>query len=808
MPKKRGSRGGPPRGNSFTNSNGTTTTSRGGRFFHLKKRGGGRGGSNNRRGGRGPKQAFPELDSFAEEAGGMKGMARRTGENLRQHRGDIFSRNLRGNPVVFVKAKELYDPSAELYKKLEEKAEDDSNETPEITNTTESTQNPLVDFNDVDEMIALVNLDDSDDEEASIEKNDISGNESKEQVETETNVKVQMETETDTEVQMEFDKVAMETDKLTIDTDKVVKTSEETDTEIKVPIETDKDAQIIEITDAINNAEEEEMIKSADESSNDEDLFVIDNDGDRDLDIVGPKPNVSNILSASTNTETPRHEEALEHEPVLTIGKVQLKTHSNNNGDMYTLLPSYGKNRGMSIPFDDDDFDYNGGYDSELSGGSDEIRDYIENVMQLMKNDSDFDDDEYESDTNFDIMAPNSDEDTPAQFDGPVSEEEQEEPEYGFLEEDFEFDTSQIEITNVRFGIENQYYVRSFELNGSADDFIWVSESDVFDFVLLKGVREHRLNSFMKFITNGLLDNTPEDDDDDFDVHISDSAEEEEEQDESGSDDGLGDLVAFSKKQHEMPGYGDYVPSKSIRSKGRGRKKELDLDDMYLDTDLVLSLQEQYQAMRAKKKDKKQAARDAKIWAGTQKHDLRLLYPFHMTYRDMKNELDDFLHDGTRDVMSFPPLVPEGNKVAIKMSKLYNMKIQKCGGGLKHYIQAVKCRSTVRNVPRYNDIGYIAKKKSHFLRSDVKKLEGEIMDLNGGRKKSGLKTHERVRPKHKHRDGDIVGAHAPEISQSNFGRQMLEKMGWVQGEGLGTHGNKGISVPIMAVVKTTKTGLQ
>ncbi|KTW31577.1 hypothetical protein T552_00215 [Pneumocystis carinii B80] len=62
--------------------------------------------------------------------------------------------------------------------------------------------------------------------------------------------------------------------------------------------------------------------------------------------------------------------------------------------------------------------------------------------------------------------------------------------------------------------------------------------------------------------------------------------------------------------------------------------------------------------------------------------------------------------------------------------------------------------------------------------------------------------------KYKYHDGDIVGKDAPEIDKDNKGRMMLEKLGWIAGNGLGAADNKGIEVPVMAVIKTTKLGLR
>ena len=58
-----------------------------------------------------------------------------------------------------------------------------------------------------------------------------------------------------------------------------------------------------------------------------------------------------------------------------------------------------------------------------------------------------------------------------------------------------------------------------------------------------------------------------------------------------------------------------------------------------------------------------------------------------------------------------------------------------------------------------------------------------------------------------YRDGEIVGAAAPELGTDNRGRAMLEKMGWSTGTALGTSNNKGIMQPVVHVVKTTKAGL-
>ena len=53
-----------------------------------------------------------------------------------------------------------------------------------------------------------------------------------------------------------------------------------------------------------------------------------------------------------------------------------------------------------------------------------------------------------------------------------------------------------------------------------------------------------------------------------------------------------------------------------------------------------------------------------------------------------------------------------------------------------------------------------------------------------------------------------MGEKAPEIDVNNIGRQLLERMGWSKGQGLGAHDNKGISEPVVAKVKKSKLGLK
>jgi hypothetical protein len=88
-------------------------------------------------------------------------------------------------------------------------------------------------------------------------------------------------------------------------------------------------------------------------------------------------------------------------------------------------------------------------------------------------------------------------------------------------------------------------------------------------------------------------------------------------------------------------------------------------------------------------------------------------------------------------------------------------------------------------------------RRKYFQRVD-KKGGGRGTGYNNGRVSQGALSY---------REGEVVGASAPQIGQGNKGHAMLEKMGWTSGMGLGSAENKGILEPVSQVVKRSKAGL-
>jgi hypothetical protein len=92
-----------------------------------------------------------------------------------------------------------------------------------------------------------------------------------------------------------------------------------------------------------------------------------------------------------------------------------------------------------------------------------------------------------------------------------------------------------------------------------------------------------------------------------------------------------------------------------------------------------------------------------------------------------------------------------------------------------------------------------------------KRLSGPLHAKGGNPrpgKANGFRQSARTRPQVGYKDGETVGADAPELGPENKGHALMTKMGWSKGMGLGALDNKGILAPIPHTVKTNQAGLQ
>lgn len=151
--------------------------------------------------------------------------------------------------------------------------------------------------------------------------------------------------------------------------------------------------------------------------------------------------------------------------------------------------------------------------------------------------------------------------------------------------------------------------------------------------------------------------------------------------------------------------------------------------------------------------------------------------------------------------LALTPMDKADRKVVHELGNAFNLKTKSIGVGnqrspvltktsrtsifAEHTFNAVEARLSRRYLPRM-DVG-----------SKGSGLKRAARGGGGGGFNAAVS----------YRDGDVVGALAPELGVENKGRAMLEKMGWSSGTALGALNNKGILQPVSHVVKTTKAGL-
>lgn len=721
----------------------------------------------------------------------------------RQVQSDVqLKGSLRNRPMEFVKAKEVYDPNRELFHKLATPEELEI-EVMDINNLSiaptpeEPTPQELSEDNDIPKPIDVIVVDDDDEEEDDNEAED-------EVVELE-----ELEDDIEKEI-MEEEEAMMEIEKIEDEIDEEMLQREEQKDEEEDEQDDDNDEEEEEEQEVEVEAEEgdEEDDEEAEDEDEEEEEDNDDDDDDDELDILiddEPDTGIRSALPKKFASAT-KFGPNIDYNPTLTIGKVQLNTAFDDDGNCYVdtrQLQRAQRSRGMKLDKLDFERMAQTQYKFETSSSDDDDNESIERFAEeiIVQGEPRLQTKTTRAST------------TPSKTSEAI-------PEYGFLPEDFDFDVGRVSIDNVRFGISNLYHVRNPDLCGDDSTYAWVEEEELYEYLVANGVKPHRLDAFMKYVCGDLLSQEYEEQPNYSDVYILETLEDDDDDDDDGDRgrydgfefdiedgfDGDGDsndeeqegenvdmLMALAKTKLFRDQ--DFVPIEgSSRTRGSGRKKHLDLDDYDMDVELMEDLQEQYRARReGKKRRKAQKIADAIL-----NHDMLIKYPLSMHIKEIKSEFEELLRDDERETMLFPPLDPHGNKTIVKMAVLYNMKSLRCGKP-HQFVKVSKCKTTYTNYPSYDIIKRVLKQRPRFPRRDVSEPRAPGKKGKGKGEAAGPGPHLR--------EGDIVGEKAPEIGQENIGRRLLEKLGWKYGEGLGMN-NHGINEPVVARVKKSKLGLK
>lgn len=140
-------------------------------------------------------------------------------------------------------------------------------------------------------------------------------------------------------------------------------------------------------------------------------------------------------------------------------------------------------------------------------------------------------------------------------------------------------------------------------------------------------------------------------------------------------------------------------------------------------------------------------------------------------------------------------------KIVHEIANVFKLKSKSTGGGKSRFPILYRTSRTIHYNEETLKAAESVLSSGRFLpRMDKAKRQGALAGSGrrGGAPSAGIS----------YRDGEVVGAAAPEIGQDNRGRTMLEKMGWSTGTALGALNNKrGLVQPVEHVVKTSRSGL-
>lgn len=238
-------------------------------------------------------------------------------------------------------------------------------------------------------------------------------------------------------------------------------------------------------------------------------------------------------------------------------------------------------------------------------------------------------------------------------------------------------------------------------------------------------------------------------------------------------------------------------PSLRKRSKGRRGKLSMDLSD----SELEQSIQTAWENDRTKKKDRKQereSLRAQGLLGGKNKLDLKAKYTEGMSMVEVKSEIKDFLLSSS-ETLPLPPMAQAERKLIHEIANVFSLKSKSVGGGRARFPVLYRTSRTKNySEESMTSIDSLLNSRRFLPRMHKTNVRGTPTGRARGGGFGGTVSY---------REGEVVGAAAPELGQENRGRAMLEKMGWSTGTALGALNNKGITQPVTQIVKTSKAGL-
>lgn len=235
----------------------------------------------------------------------------------------------------------------------------------------------------------------------------------------------------------------------------------------------------------------------------------------------------------------------------------------------------------------------------------------------------------------------------------------------------------------------------------------------------------------------------------------------------------------------------------SIATSRTGRKKTSkgkmiapSLSDSELDAHLANVWQKDRQKKKLRKIEREELRAQGLLGAkakNTGRPNPSAKYKDGITIAQVYNEIRDFML-AEHSTLALPPMSKGDRKTVHGFAAALKLHSKSIGTGKARFTTLIK------------------NSRSAIYEGNGQAIE-RIINRPRFLKHMGVKDGGKFNARYSTREGQIVGASAPELSATNKGRLMLEKMGYKTGTSLGIDSNKGIAEPIVAVIKVSKAGL-
>ncbi|KAI4118712.1 MAG: hypothetical protein LQ345_001278 [Seirophora villosa] len=254
----------------------------------------------------------------------------------------------------------------------------------------------------------------------------------------------------------------------------------------------------------------------------------------------------------------------------------------------------------------------------------------------------------------------------------------------------------------------------------------------------------------------------------------------------------------------EQP-YGDFDimdydrPSLSRILSGRRNASTFEVPGVGHENSLQLAWEKDRSKKKIRKKEREELRAQGLLGHNSQAN-LKVKYREGISIDEIKGELQEFM-TSTRQSLALPPMANNERRMIHEVAHVLRLKSKSSGQGQARFPVLFKStRSGDFDAAAIRQIDSLSSSRRFFPRKDVR----------GQRRSAGLRPRRRNAGNTSgaaYRDGEVVGAAAPEIGEENRGRAMLEKMGWSKGTALGASNNKGMLQPVVHTVKISKAGL-